>query len=203
MDFPILPLPFWGTGPRHWLHRSVYDDEDFFFHDQSGRLLAAAGSTAIHGKKLFGFIPLTKGADVLISVADETGKYWPTVGFHQRIGDPVLSGGLKRQPMTDGEGGFAGELNWNGSTGLLYNADGLKLGSVSAPNPLRRQYRIHGHEGQKLCMVTMDKYRDLPESIPLDRESKPTVLKFAADQGSSIDVRLLAACMQVIPLMNA
>lgn len=217
MDFPELPLPFWAVGPRNWLYRTVYDDEDFFFFNADGTLLAAAGSTAIHGKKLFGFIPMSRGADVLLSVPvpqpEGEPKFFPTVGFEQRSGEPSLGSVQKRLPISDGNGGFAGELAWNGSTGTLYNDGGVKIGSVSLPNPLRRRYRIHGAGGERICEVREEKASEVPPRVMGEPGLKATVLRLAVEVDShggeaavgasaSMDIRLLAALMQVIPLLN-
>lgn len=226
MQFPELPLPFWAVGPRHWLFRTVYDDEDFYFHANDGTLLAAAGSTAIHGKKLFGMIPLSAGADVLLSVPvaqpDGQTKFFTAVGFEQRSGEPSISGVQKRLSLSDANGEFAGELAWNGSSGIFYDAGGVKVGSVSLPNPLRRRYRIHGAGGEKICEVREVKDEDIPaaigaEIVARDFEDETTgkhaVLVLAEDPklvaqeaesggSSSLDVRLLAALMLVIPLLN-
>jgi hypothetical protein len=217
MDFPELPLPMWAVGPSHWLHRTVYDDQDFYFYAADGTLLAAAGSTAIHGKKLFGMISLSAGADVLLSIPvpqpDGASKFFPTVGFEQRPGESTMQSVQKRLPIRDGQAEFAGELSWNGSTGVLYHDGGVKIGSVSLPNPLKRRFRICGPGGERLCEVSEAKSRELPAGVVIEAGTKPTVLQIApegfdparntgGEQRANLDIRLLAGLMQVIPLLN-
>ncbi|MBC8403624.1 MAG: hypothetical protein H8E15_00230 [Planctomycetes bacterium] len=191
-----IPLPFWGVGPRHWLFRSLYSDEDFFFYAADGQMLAAAAGRSIPGRKILGLIPTASGAEVLLSKWDtELEDFQPVLSFSQRNGKSDLSGANVRHPLARPDSSFASELNWNGLTGIYYNSDGNKIGSVTLPNPLKREFRIYGPHGLELCTATVT------TEAPIEVAPPATVLHFHGNQ-QELDIRLLAATMQVITLLN-